>query len=794
MATYAPPTSTLTIFNPDVFLIGSDGSDFLAFPVAQGAETFPFGLSTTTLLAAGAISTSGTLTAGESTLDGASYSAGTSPAYEIEYPVNSGRFDFYTNSGGGTRTRGSKIDSTGVHTVSTLDTIDEVAGTLNIGTATLRTGAINIGTGADSVAAKTITIGNSTQATGTLNLRTRNINIGGSNAATINSDAGTTTITGTTLNVTHTGTISLGASTSSATIEIGNGASQSGAINIGTGTSAAKNITIGTGSGGTTLMRGSNVTLSTGSIGTLSLGGTNTGSTIDMGTSFTAGAIRIGGTVGGTTTIDIGSGSSQSGIISINRNGGGNTNINGWTINGSNNILNASGDIQIDTTGGASRGLYLGGSITTGAVQIAASNGQSGTISLGTGTGTKIINIGDATGTTVNLNGVDINASSLDVAGTLTAGASTLTSVISNTYNATAIGSAMTIGNNITTGSIDIGNTTTGGIGIGTTSGSGTISIGYSQPFVSNSNNVSILTGSNCSGTVNISTGNTATKTVNIGGTNTTVALVGSTITASRMAVAGTLSGAATTLTSCACNTYTGTTMTITPVTSLAIGGTTAANSPFFNNVGGTTSINGGTATQSIEIGHGQTSGVINIGNITSRTGAINMGFSGSTTTLTAYATTINLGDASTTGGVTVGVPLRYNFNAGTYGFTSAEMGYQITQTPTTSAVAGASATNMTGTFTLGNGVWTVVLTVLSNLTSYTAGCWMRLGLSKTSATFENDRIIDFNPNAGGNNYFTTTFIVQSSAAQTWYVIGQQSGITTTTGNTSIRVQQTRVA
>tara|TARA_R110000868_G_scaffold1707_2_gene13749 strand:- start:401 stop:1603 length:1203 start_codon:yes stop_codon:yes gene_type:complete len=111
-----------------------------------------------------------------------------------------------------------------------------------------------------------------------------------------------------------------------------------------------------------------------------------------------------------TGAISIGAGGTGSRIITINRNGGGNTNINGWTINGTNNILNASGDIQIDTTGGGSRGLYLGGSITTGTVlignamtsgTIAIGNGasQTGAIDIGTGSSSKNITIGSVLST-----------------------------------------------------------------------------------------------------------------------------------------------------------------------------------------------------------------------------------------------------------------------------------------------------------------------------------------------------------------------------------------------------------
>ena len=211
-------------------------------------------------------------------------------------------------------------------------------------------------------------------------------------------------------------------------------------------------------------------------------------------------------------------------------------------------------------------------------------------------------------------------------------------------------------------------------------------------------------------------------------------------------------------------------------------------------NSSGTCSFSPCDPTQSLTLGAAQTTGTINIGAAPStRTGAIVIGASGYTSSVTFFGGTITFGDSSTTT-MTFGIPWSGNYNAGTYSFTSAQIGYQTTLTPTTSAIATGSATSMTGTNTLGNGVWMIVLTILSNASAVAAGCYFRMGLSKTAATFESDRTIDFNPNTTGNNYFTASFIVQSSSSQTWYVIGQQVGFTTTIANTSIRIQQTRIA
>jgi hypothetical protein len=284
MATYAPPSETLTIFNPDVFLT-NDAGDFLAFPVAQGSETFPFGLTASSLT-----------TVDPTTIDSLVMSD-LNPQYKIDYPVDSGRIDFYSNTSGGVSTRGGKIDATGVHTISKFDTIDETAGVLNIGTATARTGSINIGTGSSS---KTITIGvtgggNTAISGSNVLLRptaSGNINIG---------DSGTS------------GNINIGrtdSTSSSQAINIGTGSAHTGAIEIGTADSN-KNITIGSvgSTGSSTLIRGKTVSVNANiTSGTLNFGQamTDATATINIGTESTSQTPINIGTGTGTRTITIG--------------------------------------------------------------------------------------------------------------------------------------------------------------------------------------------------------------------------------------------------------------------------------------------------------------------------------------------------------------------------------------------------------------------------------------------------------------------------------------------------------
>lgn len=272
MAIYNPPLENLPVFNTSVF-VNEDGglsiaeadARYLRFPVSQGSETI-----------SGSLTISGTTTANGLTL------TNLSPQYKIDFPVNSGRIDFFANTSGGVSTRGLKVDATGVHTIQKYDTIDETTGTLDIGTLATRSGTINIGTGTTS---KSINISSSSGA--------GNTTIGGGSLLLRPSASGTIGIgdQGTS------GSIIIGRSdgtASSQTIAIGNGASQSGAISIGTGTTTAKNITIGTGSGGTTLIRGSNVELQSGGSGANLLFSSATG-----------GSLTIGGTTTGTQVLNI---------------------------------------------------------------------------------------------------------------------------------------------------------------------------------------------------------------------------------------------------------------------------------------------------------------------------------------------------------------------------------------------------------------------------------------------------------------------------------------------------------
>jgi hypothetical protein len=257
-----PPTEDLPIFDTSVFtsdttsLTTADADlRYLRYPVSQGSETI-----SANLVVSGITTLAPTTISGSATINGATFNQ-SSPAFELNYPVNSGRFDFYANTAGGVNTRGGKIDATGVHTISKFDTIDEVGGLLDIGTATTRTGTISIGS-SNPTANKSITIGNQI-GTGTCN----------------------TSLYGT--------SVSVGSGNTTATaIQC---ATTGGAINIGTAGSTST-ITIGNNTAGTS-------TIANLRSNTINIQGSNNTGSLLIGSTMTSGTLTIGGSSTNTLTI-----------------------------------------------------------------------------------------------------------------------------------------------------------------------------------------------------------------------------------------------------------------------------------------------------------------------------------------------------------------------------------------------------------------------------------------------------------------------------------------------------------
>lgn len=287
MATYPPPTEIIPTFNStdfnsalqDGLTIAEADTRYLKYPVSQGSETI-----------SGDLGVSGIATLGTATF------TNNNPEYRIEYPVNSGRIDFFTKTAGGVLTRGCKIDATGVHTISKFDTIDETAGTLDIGNNTSRTGPISIGTGTGG--AKNITIG--TGSGGTTLIRGGTVNIASGSSGNNNIFA---TNTGGSLTI-----LPSDATVSSTALNIATGSAYTGNINIGNG-AGSKNINIGGGAGTTTIS------------GTNTLIRPSTAGLVGLGDSMGSGEVRLGRADAGATStaINIGVGTGSTSLITLGR-------------------------------------------------------------------------------------------------------------------------------------------------------------------------------------------------------------------------------------------------------------------------------------------------------------------------------------------------------------------------------------------------------------------------------------------------------------------------------------------
>lgn len=297
MSINPPPDQNLSIFNPIDYLSSStDGitrefadNNYLKFPIAQGAETIPV------------LNVSGATTIGVASFEDVN------PAYEIKYPVTSGRIDFYSNTSGGVSTRGLKVDATGVHTISKYDTIDETAGALNIGTLVARTGTIQIGGATGTGTGRTINIGTTSgSGVNTINIGGSAITVGSGNSSTVTVNPNATSALQLGNNMTGGSIVMGGATGGTTTIAIGNGTSQTGTISIGTGnTTSALPIIIGnqTGAFGSVNIGTTTITVGRSNTATNNIQ-TSSGGTLNLKTDATGGAINIGNTTGGTITIN----------------------------------------------------------------------------------------------------------------------------------------------------------------------------------------------------------------------------------------------------------------------------------------------------------------------------------------------------------------------------------------------------------------------------------------------------------------------------------------------------------
>lgn len=343
-------------------------------------------------------------------------------------------------------------------------------------------------------------------------------------------------------------------------------------------------------------------------------------------------------------------------------------------------IATGTGTRQVNIGGvGSSTSIFgstcdVGCGPTTTAVNIAHNGFFAGILNIAAvGAGIKTINIGTTTNSTLNLIGSAITASLMSITGTLSAAASTLSSVITNTITGTTMSIQPTV-------QLNLADTLT----------SGSINIGR-QDVTATTTTVNLAIGNGQTGAISVGTG-TGTKTITIGNdTATTTALRGSSITATRMAITNALSAAASTLTSVITNTITGT----------AVG--TAVSLYSENSRSAAIDIgNGSSRSGDIRIGSGATtSGAVLIGR---NGGGVSIGTSGSTNTIDGTTnfdngthTVFGITNINTTGSnlTTLGNATASTQIGGVFGVTGA------TTLSSTLAVTGNATFN--GNTTLGN-------------------------------------------------------------------------------------------
>ena len=283
MTEYNPPTETLPEFNSQVFRSLTDSLTFeeadlryLRFPLGQGNETLP------NLTVQGTAQVGSSLALTDQTTYG-----------KIDYTVNSGETRFYNNTGGGVSTYAAKVDSTGLHTLGSFNTINETGGALTIAGTNNRSAAINIGTGTGT--GRTITIGSAASTNtlvGTCNLSPSSVSTGD--------------------------VVKIADDNVGGTIRIASASGISSSIIIGGGASSTQDITIGT-AGMANAVKVNNLSI-TGGATSVALNTTTITHQLDIGATNSAGTINIGTLSNRTGTVNIGTGASASaGGVNIGR-------------------------------------------------------------------------------------------------------------------------------------------------------------------------------------------------------------------------------------------------------------------------------------------------------------------------------------------------------------------------------------------------------------------------------------------------------------------------------------------
>ena len=366
-----------------------------------------------------------------------------------------------------------------------------------------QTGNLNFGTSIAST--KTLAIGSSAGITNINGIGTIKANAFDAVSATGNDVTLFSTIS--------TKNITIGAGQTTGVLNLGTGSritgSNGGGINIGTLATGTIPITIGTTGKTTTTLNGTNITATT-KLSTPVLDSSGISTNMTIGANLTSGNLTLGGGSGHTGTINIGSGQT-SGALNIGNGARTSTaTINiGTQVSAFQNmgILIGTPTYSYTTLYGYNVGvetklttpildakaydtaMTIGSNLTSGTLTIGGT-GQQGAINIDTtSTGAHNITIGTAGSTTTVLRGLSVDVG---------------TKLTTPKLDADAISSAMTIGSNLTSGSLTIGGTLghTGDISLGAGQTTGDLYIGTGAR--TSASDIRIGTGANGAGTIYI--------------------------------------------------------------------------------------------------------------------------------------------------------------------------------------------------------------------------------------------------------------------------------------------------
>lgn len=191
--------------------------------------------------------------------------------------------------------------------------------------------------------------------------------------------------------------------------------------------------------------------------------------------------------------------------------------------------------------------------------------------------------------------------------------------------------------------------------------------------------------------------------------------------------------------------------------------------------------------------------GAYNIGDCNINTSATGggdtfIGNSAGTGTLYLNSHTMDIGtNGDSTTILNLNAPLRPNYS-GTVPNADTMIGYLYNPTANTLTAPATTVTNICN-FTLTNGVWMCSATATLSNFSTTAGNFLRVSLSKTSATEDANTRQDYaSDNVGGTVYCKASGIFQCTGASTTIYYTMRVGTVGTVSTTAVNIQAVRIA